>query len=79
MTVRPLSPPLLLLATAAVLSGCTLSDRDVSRDPHFLVGYRPGEVYELVRPVTLLRITLFLVTLVAPIARDKSAAQPTRA
>jgi hypothetical protein len=47
---------LLLLAAAAVLSGCSVGDRDVSRDPRFLVGYRPGEVYELARPLTLLRI-----------------------
>src|SRR5215204_847419 len=48
--------PLLILAAAVAAGGCVVSDRDVSRDPHFLVGYRPGEVYELVQPVTLHQI-----------------------
>jgi hypothetical protein len=46
--------PVLLVACFALI-GRTVSDRDVSHDPHFLVGYRPGGVYELVRPVPLLR------------------------
>jgi hypothetical protein len=48
--------PLLILTAAVAMAGCTVSDRDVSRDPHFLVGYHPGEVYELVQSVPMLRI-----------------------
>src|SRR4051812_46058074 len=56
VSVLTRAAPLLLLALVFPIVGCTVSDRDVSRDPHFLVGYRPGKVYELVRPVTLLRV-----------------------
>jgi hypothetical protein len=57
MPVRAPTAALLLLAPILLaVSGCTVTDSDVSRDPNFLVGYRPGEVYELARPVTLLRV-----------------------
>ena len=58
--------PLLLLAASLTASGCVVSDRDVSHDPHFRVGYRPGEVYELAQPVALRRLDANYFELVPP-------------
>jgi hypothetical protein len=55
MRTRRLSH-LLLIACAFLVAGCTVTDRDVSRDEHFLVGYRPGEIYRLTQPVCVLAL-----------------------
>lgn len=39
-----------------LVTGCTVSDRDVSDDPRFRVGYLPGQVYRLERPAGLVRL-----------------------
>jgi hypothetical protein len=57
---------LLFLAALATVTGCTVSDRDVSDDAHFRVGYLPGQVYRLAQPATLLRIDRDYFELVPP-------------
>ena len=65
MSARHFFQRLLLLA-ALTAAGCTVSDRDVSDDPRFRIGYRPGEVYRLVQPVALVRIDNGYFELVPP-------------
>ena len=43
----------LLVACGMLLAGCTVTDRGVSKDEHFLVGYRPGQIYRLTQPVSV--------------------------
>jgi hypothetical protein len=50
-------PIAFLICSACLLfAGCTVTDRDVSNDPHFAVGYRPGAIYRLVQPVNVLEL-----------------------
>ena len=46
----------LTLLSLVLVAGCTVSDRDVSRDPRFRVGYLPGQVYCLKQPAGLVRL-----------------------
>ena len=56
MPRRATTTLVLALAVGCRLAGCVVSDRDVSHDPAFLIGYRPGQAYELQRPADLLEI-----------------------
>lgn len=45
----------LLWSVALLVAGCTVTNRDVSKDERFLVGYRPGQVYRLTQAVRVMK------------------------
>jgi hypothetical protein len=42
-----------LIVALATMTGCAMTDRDVSHDPAFLLGYQPGQIYRLQESVNL--------------------------